>query len=198
MRSGNEECYWHVWGQSLLIPHSSFLLRSKKNIHGTYGLSNPIQAAHERATSSCARADASSALLTAGRCRGGRGRGRADERALNQLYNVDVSTTRCSRRHANSGQRCWSSWRKARRRTGYLQPGAGWQRRALPNVLFGGVVTGTPVLVPALALRVAGRVLKPRHSMAKHPAPQWDAAQDLGWSNQRCEGPSLTAFVHYP
>ena len=104
---------------------------------------------------------------------------------LNRLYNVDVSTYTLLTQalHANSGQEVLVD-HLAQSTPGeelvilnQVPDGNGGQ--PLPNnPLFGELVTGTPVLVPALALRVAEPRAEASALMAEASAPQWDAAQD--------------------
>ena len=104
---------------------------------------------------------------------------------LNQLYNVDVSTYTLLTQalHANSGQEVLVD-HLAQSTPGeelviFNQVPDGNGGQPLPNnPLFGELVTGTPVLVPALALRVAEPLAKASALVAEASAPQWDAAQD--------------------
>ena len=106
---------------------------------------------------------------------------------LNQLYNVDVSTYTILTQvlHANSGQEVLMD-HLAQSTPGeevvlFNQVPDGNGGQELPaNPLFGEVVVGTPVLVPALALEAVAAV--PRVELAVSGAEansaRWDAAQD--------------------
>ena len=107
--------------------------------------------------------------------------------ALNQLYNVDVSTYTLLTQalHANSGQEVLVD-HLAQSTPGeevvlFNQVPDGNGGQELPaNPLFGELVVGTPVLVPALALEAVAAV--PRVELAvsgaEANAARWDAAQD--------------------
>jgi hypothetical protein len=104
---------------------------------------------------------------------------------LNQLYNVDVSTYTMLTQvlHANSGQEvlvdhlAQSTPGEEMVLFNQVPDGNGGQE--LPaNVLFGEIVTGTPILVPALALKVAEPRAEAPLLVATAPPAQWDAAQD--------------------
>ena len=104
---------------------------------------------------------------------------------LNRFYNVDVSTYTLLTQalHANSGQEVLVD-HLAQSTPGeelviFNQVPDGNGGQPLPNnPLFGELVTGTPVLVPALALRVAEPRAETSALVAEASAPQWDAAQD--------------------
>ena len=107
--------------------------------------------------------------------------------ALNQLYNVDVSTYTLLTQtmHANNGQEVLVGL-LAQSTPGeevvlFNQVPDGNGGQELPaNPLFGELVVGTPVLVPALALEAVAAV--PRVELAvsgaEANAARWDAAQD--------------------
>ena len=105
--------------------------------------------------------------------------------ALNQIYNVDVSTYTLLTQalHANSGQEVLVD-HLAQSTPGeevvlFNQVPDGNGGQPLPaNPLFGELVTGTPIIPPALALKVAeSRVEAPMLAAEATPA-HWDAAQD--------------------
>ena len=104
---------------------------------------------------------------------------------LNQIYNVDVSTYTLLTQalHANSGQEVLMD-HLAQSTPGeelviFNQVPDGNGGQPLPNnPLFGELVTGTPVLVPALALRVAEPRAEAPALVAEASASRWDAAQD--------------------
>ncbi len=105
--------------------------------------------------------------------------------ALNQLYNVDVSTYTLLTQalHANSGQEVLVD-HLAQSTPGeelviFNQVPDGNDGQELPaNPLFGELVAGTPIIPPALALKVAeSRVEAPMLAAEATPA-HWDAAQD--------------------
>ena len=105
--------------------------------------------------------------------------------ALTQLYNVDVSTYTLLTQvlHANSGQEvlvdhlAQSTPGEEAVLFNQVPDGNGGQE--LPaNPLFEELVVGTPILVPAPALKVVEpRVEAPLLEVTVPPA-QWDAAQD--------------------
>ena len=104
---------------------------------------------------------------------------------LNQLYNVDVGTYTLLTQalHANSGQEVLVD-HLAQSTPGeelvlfnQVPDGNGGQELP-PNPLFGELVTGTPVLVPAAALKVAEPRAEGPVLVAEASVPQWNAAQD--------------------
>ena len=104
---------------------------------------------------------------------------------LNQLYNVDVSTYTLLTQvlHANSGQEVLVD-HLAQSTPGeelviFNQVPDGNGGQPLPNnPLFSEVVSGTTVLVPALALMVAEPRAEASILVDEASAPRWDAAQD--------------------
>ena len=105
--------------------------------------------------------------------------------ALNQLYNVDVSTYTLLTQalHANSGQEVLVD-HLAQSTPGeeavlFNQVPDGNGGQPLPaNPLFGELVADTPILVPAPALKVVEPRAEARLLVATAPPAQWDAAQD--------------------
>ena len=105
--------------------------------------------------------------------------------ALNQLYNVDVSTYTLLTQalHANSGQEVLVD-RLAQSTPGeevvlFNQVPDGNGGQELPaNPLFGELVTGTPVVPPALLAKASEPHAKAPVLVADASPAQWDAAQD--------------------
>ena len=104
--------------------------------------------------------------------------------ALNQLYNVDVSTYTLLTQalHANSGQEVLVD-HLAQSTPGeelvlFNQVPDGNSGQELPaNPLFGELVTGTPV-VPALSVKASEPLAEAPVLVADATPAQWDAAQD--------------------
>ena len=105
--------------------------------------------------------------------------------ALNQLYNVDVSTYTLLTQalHANSGQEVLVD-HLAQSTPGeelviFNQVPDGNGGQELPaNPLFGELVAGTPIIPPASALKVAESRVEAVMLATEAPPAQWDAAQD--------------------
>ena len=105
--------------------------------------------------------------------------------ALNQLYNIDVSTYTLLTQalHANSGQEVLVH-HLAQSTPGeelvlFNQVPDGNGGQPLPaNPLFGELGAGTPILVPAPALKVVEPRVEAPLLVATAPPAQWDAAQD--------------------
>ena len=105
--------------------------------------------------------------------------------ALNQLYNVDVSTYTLLTQalHANSGQEVLVD-HLAQSTPGeelviFNQVPDGNGGQELPaNPLFGELVAGTPIIPPAPALKVAESRVEAVMLATEAPPAQWDAARD--------------------
>ena len=105
--------------------------------------------------------------------------------ALNQPYNVDVSTYTLLTQalHANSGQEVLVD-HLAQSTPGeelviFNQVPDGNGGQELPaNPLFGELVAGTPVIPPSSALKVAESRVEAVMLATEAPPAQWDAAQD--------------------